>query len=107
MALSIRVSSSTELPPPTVAPAQSRRWQTLYAVRRNPIGLVGFAIVGSVLLIALIGPVLWSVDYSDQSFRRLLPPNLQNPMGTDNLRRDVLARVIHGAQVSLQVASIA
>jgi peptide/nickel transport system permease protein len=47
------------------------------------------------------------VDYSDQSFRRLMPPGIQNPMGTDNLGRDQLSRIIHGAQVSLQVASIA
>ncbi|MBV8718776.1 MAG: ABC transporter permease [Chloroflexi bacterium] len=107
MALSIRVSSSTELPAPHAVALASRRWQTLRALRRNPIGLVGFAIVGGILLIALIGPTLWAVDYSDQSFRRLLAPSLQNPMGTDNLGRDVFARVIHGAQVSLEVASIA
>ena len=84
-----------------------RRWQFIRSLRRNPIGLVGFAIVGCVVLIAIVGPRLWSVDYSDQSFRRLLAPSLQNPMGTDNLGRDVFSRAIHGAQVSLQVASVA
>jgi peptide/nickel transport system permease protein len=74
---------------------------------RNPIGLAGFIIVIAVVLVALIGPLLWTIDYSDQGFRRLQPPSTQNPMGTDNLGRDVFSRVIHGAQVSLQVASIA
>jgi peptide/nickel transport system permease protein len=107
MALSIRVSSSTELELPIASAAPVRRWQVLHALRRNPIGLLGVAIVGGVLLTALIGPMLWTVDYSDQSFKRLVGPSLLNPMGTDNLGRDVLARVIHGAQVSLQIASIA
>src|SRR5579859_4846905 len=88
MAWSIRVSSSAEM-------------------RRNPIGVTGLAIVCLVVLVASVGPVVWAVDYSDQSFRRLVPPSLANPMGTDNLGRDVLSRVIHGAQVSLQVAAVA
>jgi peptide/nickel transport system permease protein len=107
MALSTRESSSTSLQQPTAARAGARRWQTLRVLRRNPIGLVGVVIVIGVVVVALIGPAIWRVDYSDQIFRRLQPPSLQNPMGTDNLGRDVLARVIHGAQVSLQVAAIA
>ncbi|MBV9325750.1 MAG: ABC transporter permease [Chloroflexi bacterium] len=110
MALSIRESSSADLLPPSAAqPAVrgARRWQTWYSLRRNPIGLAGLVIIGAVIVVAVLGPVLWSTEYSDQAFRRLQPPSTQNPMGTDNLGRDVLARVIHGAQVSLQVASVA
>jgi peptide/nickel transport system permease protein len=111
MALLIRASSSAEAPRTGLdvrgGSPPRKRWQLLRALRRNPIGLVGFTIVASVILIAIVGPTLWSVDYSDQSFRRLVAPSLQNPMGTDNLGRDVLSRAIHGAQVSLQVASIA
>jgi peptide/nickel transport system permease protein len=81
-----------------------RPWRALW---RNPIGLAGFIIVIAVVVVALIGPLLWTIDYSDQGYRRLQAPSMQNPMGTDNLGRDVLSRVIHGAQVSLQVASIA
>ena len=87
-----------------VTPRRRRPWRALL---RNPIGLAGFIIVMAVVVVALIGPLLWPVNYSDQVFRRLQPPSTQNPMGTDNLGRDVFSRVIHGAQVSLQVASIA
>jgi peptide/nickel transport system permease protein len=111
MALSIRESSSAStLRPaaPSAAAADTRRRShVMHSLWRNPIGLVGMAIVATVVLVALVGPVLWAVDYSDQSFRRLLPPSTANPMGTDNLGRDVFSRVIHGAQVSLQVAAIA
>src|SRR5205085_10714517 len=105
MVLSIRESSRINLPPIAEADVTVRRRRPWHALRRNPIGLAGFVIVIAVVLVALIGPVLWSVNYSDQVFRRLQPPGVQNPMGTDNLGRDVFSRVIHGAQVSLQVAS--
>ena len=107
MALSIRESSRTDVPPIAEADVTVRRRRTWRALRRNPIGLAGSIIVIAVVVVALIGPLLWPVNYSDQVFRRLQPPSMQNPMGTDNLGRDVLSRVIHGAQVSLQVASIA
>jgi peptide/nickel transport system permease protein len=107
MALSIRESSSTSLPPVTAGAATVRKRRAWRALRHNPIGLAGFIIVVAVVVVALVGPLLWSVNYSDQVFRRLQPPRVQNPMGTDNLGRDVFSRVIHGAQVSLQVASIA
>jgi peptide/nickel transport system permease protein len=107
MALSIHESNSISAPPIGVAEVTVRRRRTWRALRRNPIGLAGLIIVIAVVAVALTGPLLWSVDYSDQGYRRLQPPSMQNPMGTDNLGRDVLSRVIHGAQVSLQVASIA
>jgi peptide/nickel transport system permease protein len=111
MALSIRESNSTEarLSAPVSGRPQldRRRQQVLRALLHNPIGMVGVAIVGLVLLVALVGPHVWTIDYSDQSFHRLLPPSLSNPMGTDNLGRDGFSRVIHGAQVSLQVVGVA
>jgi peptide/nickel transport system permease protein len=107
MALSIHESNRTSAPQITPADISVRRGRTWRALRRNPIGLAGFIIVIAVVVVALIGPLLWPVAYSDQAYRRLQPPSMQNPMGTDNLGRDVFSRVIHGAQVSLQVASIA
>ena len=74
---------------------------------RNPIGLVGAGIVIFNVLVALIGDKIWRVDPDAQEAIRLLPPSWDNPMGTDELGRDVLARIIHGAQVSLQVGAIA
>lgn len=74
---------------------------------RNPIGMVGAVIVGLNLLIALLGPQVWRIDPDAQDSDRLLGPSWDNPMGTDELGRDELARIIHGAQVSLQVGIIA
>jgi peptide/nickel transport system permease protein len=94
---------------PTVAAAWEaiprRRW--IPARWRNPIGLVGAAIVGFCLLTALVGSQIWRKDPNDPVSDRLLAPSWAHPFGTDDLGRDTLARVIHGAQVSLQVGLVA
>jgi peptide/nickel transport system permease protein len=84
-----------------------RRRLALPARWRNPLGLVGAGIVGAVVLTALFGRFLWTVDPNDPAAERLLPPSWAHPMGTDDLGRDTLARIIHGAQVSLQVGVVA
>jgi peptide/nickel transport system permease protein len=78
----------------------SARW-------RNPIGIVGAAIVGVCVLTALAGPLVWRLDPNAPDAERLLGPSWAHPFGTDDLGRDTLARVIHGAQVSLQVGAVA
>ena len=84
-----------------------RRRLSAARLRRNPIGLAGFVIVLATVLVALLGPLVWRINYADQAWHRLLAPTLAHPMGTDNLGRDELSRVIHGAWVSLQVGIIA
>jgi len=74
---------------------------------RNPIGMVGGAIVLLNLLIAVLGPQIWRIDPNALDYLRFESPSWAHPMGTDELGRDTLARVIHGAQVSLQVGLIA
>ncbi len=91
---------------PTGQPAQIR-WVAARAIFRNPIGLAGAIIVLVAVLTALCGRFLWRIDYADQQYKRLLPLSSAHPMGTDELGRDTLARIIHGAQVSLQVGAIA
>ena len=73
---------------------------------RNPIGLVGAAIIAFNVLVALFGPFIWKVDPNELVALRFEPPSWEHPMGTDEIGRDTLARIIHGAQVSLQVGAI-
>ncbi|MGW5127594.1 ABC transporter permease [Streptomyces sp. NPDC004069] len=61
--------------------------------------LSGLAILAIVLL---VGPWLWphdsnTVDLAEQ----LMPPSVAHPLGTDNLGRDMMARVLTGARTSL------
>jgi peptide/nickel transport system permease protein len=74
---------------------------------RNPLGMVGAGIIGFTILVTLFGSQVWRLDPNAPLYKGLAPPTWAHPFGTDELGRDTLARIIHGAQVSLQVAIIA
>ena len=97
------MSSATATPAWEAVP----RRRLIPARWRNPIGIVGAAIVGFCILTALFGRFLWTIDPNAPDADRLLGPSRAHPFGTDDLGRDTLARVIHGAQVSLQVGVVA
>ena len=65
---------------------------------------VGLAIVLIAILAAAIGPTLSPYDPSAQELaRRLEAPSLSHPFGLDELGRDILARLLAGARISLLV----
>jgi peptide/nickel transport system permease protein len=77
----------------------------LWHVRLAGVGLV---IVGIVVLTALFAPLLAPDDPTQKNTRNLLKaPTRQHPLGTDELGRDTLSRVIYGARISLEVGIIA
>ena len=64
----------------------------------------GTLIVVFAIVAALAGPFLWPDDPSAQELaRRLEAPSLAHPLGLDELGRDILARLLQGARVSLLV----
>lgn len=73
----------------------------------NPVGMAGALMVGLVIFAALLGPILWRVSPNAQDYVRLRPPSLANPMGTDELGRDIFSRILHGALVTLEVSAAA
>jgi peptide/nickel transport system permease protein len=97
------VSAATATPAWEAVP----RRRLLRARWRNPIGLVGAAIVVVCALTALFGRLVWRIDPNAPDAERLQGPSWAHPFGTDDLGRDTLARIIHGAQVSLQVGAVA
>ena len=84
----------------------ARPWWMLPQRWRNPIGLVGAAVVVLTVIVALAAPLIAPYDPDAQESDRLLPPSLTNLMGTDELGRDTFSRIIFGARVSLQVGII-
>jgi peptide/nickel transport system permease protein len=56
----------------------------------------------------LLGPLVYKVGVNDVDFQyRLAGPSLKHPMGTDDLGRDILARVLYGGRISLAVGMAA
>ncbi len=76
-------------------------------------GLVGLAIVGTLVAVALAGPLLVGAEPTRQDLAgRLAPPiglggDWAHPLGTDALGRDLLARVVAAARASLLVGALA
>jgi peptide/nickel transport system permease protein len=80
-------------------------WLRLISLNTARLGMV---IIGVLLLVAVLAPIVH--DYNpktDSSLRdRLKPPSREHILGTDNLGRDVVVRLIHGARYSLGVGLI-
>src|SRR3954470_2618577 len=83
--------------------------------RRSKLAMMALVYVGFVSLLAVFSPVIARSSKSLIPFgpndidvaHRLHPPDGQHRFGTDELGRDVLARMIHGARVSLTVGFLA
>ncbi|MCL6607057.1 MAG: ABC transporter permease [Geminicoccaceae bacterium] len=79
-------------------------WRSVFArLRRDPVALAAAAVILALLVLALFGPWLVPVDpYASSVLRRLKPIGTPgHPLGTDELGRDMLARLVHGARWSL------
>ena len=74
-------------------------WRSL---RRNPVALTGAAIVLFWIVLGLLAPIL-PLENQSKTFvdRRLQAPSAEFPLGTDDVGRDLVARVIWAARVSV------
>ena len=96
--------------------AASGMWTiTWRRFRRSKLAVIALVYVAFVSVIAVFSPVIARSSKSLIPFgpndvdvaHRLYPPDAQHRLGTDDLGRDVLARMIHGARVSLTVGLLA
>jgi len=97
---------------PTVAvtPAPSRTLWGIAArrLRRNPPALIALGFLVIIHLVAALGPALLPTDpFVTDPVSSLQAIGPQHPLGTDEVGRDVLARLVLGARVSLTVGFVA
>jgi peptide/nickel transport system permease protein len=77
------------------------------AFARNRLAVVGGAVVVVLVLLAALAPVLAPWDPHRPDVRKILdPPSKRHWLGTDQLGRDVLSRMLYGARVSLAVGFV-
>ncbi|MEK6647426.1 MAG: peptide ABC transporter permease, partial [Candidatus Firestonebacteria bacterium] len=80
-------------------------WQKF---KNNKLALSGGIIIVFLILLAVFAPVISPYSPNDQNLsERLLSPGQKHLLGTDELGRDVLSRIIWGSRVSLSVGFIA
>src|SRR5712691_6453810 len=86
-------------------PRPSQFWRRLLETRLVGTGL---AVTAVVVLCALAAPLIAPYDPNEQDYLALTDaPSLAHPLGTDDIGRDVLSRIIYGSRVSLEVGLIA
>ncbi len=100
-------------PVPTISLVGPEPPRTLWRIaarrlRRNAPALAAMVFLVTVHLVAVLGPWLlpWDPFVADP-ITRLSGSSFQHPLGTDEIGRDVLARLVLGARVSLAVGFVA
>jgi peptide/nickel transport system permease protein len=87
-----------------VVAGATRVWRIVSA---NPLSLVGFCIVLSLVFVAIFAPFLAPYDPSAQQLdNTLAPPSADHPFGTDNTGRDILSRIIFGTRYAIAIAVV-
>lgn len=79
--------------------------KSLLKIMREPLGAFGISLVILIIFSAVFADLIASADPSKISPRdRFLPPSIDHFMGTDQLGRDLFARILHGGRIALAVA---
>jgi ABC-type dipeptide/oligopeptide/nickel transport system permease subunit len=99
-------SEPVPLPPQLASddvPAPRTRGQRVWRqLRKSRLALPGAGLVLFFVMAAIFAPVLAPHDpYANDLVGMLAPPTWEHPFGTDELGRDILARVLYGARLSL------
>ncbi len=92
-------------------PARGRELiRSMNLILKNPLTTFGLLVILALLITAAFAPFL--APFPDQGKglsnldERLEPPTFKHPLGTDNLGRDILSRIIFGTRISLKAAII-
>jgi peptide/nickel transport system permease protein len=69
----------------------------------EPLGLVGFATIGLLLVVAAFAPLVAPYDPTAQALTNALqPPSLAHLAGTDEFGRDIFSRLLYGSRITIQ-----
>jgi len=79
--------------------------RAVHRLMQNPLSALGVLILVMLMVVSLGADVLapYSPWDGDLQHQRLLPPSAAHWLGTDDLGRDILSRLLHGSRITLQV----
>jgi len=87
-----------------IRPPRNQWWDVWDQFKTHRGALIGLTIFVLILTAILLGPLLWHMDATYVDFRaRNKGFSLAHPLGTDQLGRDMLARMMAGGKVSIAV----
>lgn len=74
-------------------------------LRKNRLAAIGLILTAGWILVAAFAPWIAPMPADQQNLEiRLQPPSAQHLLGTDDVGRDILSRIIHGSRISLTIA---
>jgi peptide/nickel transport system permease protein len=84
---------------------RSRGWRfTLHLIWKNPLMVVGLAVVCLLFLMAIFAPLISPHDpFKINPPQRLKPPSTTHLLGTDVAGRDIFSRIVYGSRITLQI----
>ncbi|MFQ6067316.1 MAG: ABC transporter permease [bacterium] len=81
--------------------------EIIHMVKKSPLTMAGLGIVLALVFIAILAPYLAPYDPIAMSLgNRLAPPSTAHLLGTDELGRDILSRIVYGTGVALKIMII-
>ena len=90
-----------------ILPTRVRSQRPRPAWRRSPLTVAGLVLIALLALIAVSAPLIAPADPLKQVLStRLDPPSAAHWLGTDQLGRDVLSRMIYGSRISLLIGIV-
>jgi ABC-type dipeptide/oligopeptide/nickel transport system permease subunit len=92
--------------PLTALGRRSRRVSPWKRFRRNRLALVGLAVLGLLVAAAIFAPLVAPFDPDAVSYQMLASPSAQHWLGTDDVGRDMLSRLIFASRVSLTLGVV-
>lgn len=106
MAGSTPASASVE---PNRRPVNTSPWAEAWRrFKRHRLAYWSLWLLAAMVLAVLLGPLFYKVGINDVDFKaRLATPGAGHPFGTDDLGRDLLARMLYGGRISLAVGMAA
>ena len=86
-----------------VGSKQRPRWQWLQLLSRSRPAVVGLTVIILIVIAGILAPLITPYDPNAQDYEFLEAPSSAHFMGTDDLGRDLMTRILYGARVSLFV----
>jgi peptide/nickel transport system permease protein len=84
-----------------------RLWEAFSVIRSSRVAMIGLVIVVFWVLVAIFAPLIAPHDpYAQDTAAINQGPSAQYPLGTDNLGRDILSRLIYGSRTILLLAPV-
>lgn len=70
------------------------------------LAMISLGVLILLVVLAFVVPIFWKYNYQDTSSGSYLPPSADHPLGTTQVGTDMLAQLLRGTELSLQIAIV-